>query len=376
MKMADKKVILVTGVANYWGAQVVKRLIDEAGQRESDSPGESGEFHIIGLDSEPPTQEIKGLDFIQADIRNPLLIDLFKSERVHTVCHLSLIESGHAGESSFDFNVMGTMKLLGACAEAGVRKVVLKSSTTVYGASPSNPSFLAEQHPFHGNRSRGFTRHMVEIEAFCHGFRRQQPEMILTILRFPSIVGPQADTPMTRYLKEPWPPVLMGFDPLMQVIHERDVVEALAYTVLNDQPGVFNVAAEGVLPITKLMSLAGKIPVPVFHLFAYWGKELLDSSGVNGNRYVPIDLDYIRYSWVADLARMHNELGFTPRYTSEEALREFAGQQRLRRYVPEVDTLADDEKRLHDIIERRRRDKERQMANPAGRAEEVEDEQR
>jgi UDP-glucose 4-epimerase len=376
MKMADKKVILVTGVANFWGGQVVKRLIEEAGQPAPDMTGENGDLRIIGLDSEAPPQEIKGLDFIQADIRNPLLIDLFKSEGVHTVCDLSFIENGRAGEASFDFNVMGTMKLLGACAEAGVRKVVLKSSTAVYGASPSNPAFLTEQHPFQANRTHGFTRHMVEIEAFCHDFRRQQPEMTLTILRFPSIVGPLSDTPMTRYLKESWPIVLMGFDPLMQVIHERDVLEALVYVIMNDQPGVFNVAADGVLPLSKLMSLAGKLPLPVFHLFAYWGKELLGSSGVNGNRYIPIDLDYIRYPWVADLARMHNELGFIPRYTSEDALREFAGQQRLRRYVPETDALADDEKRLHEIIERRRRDKKSQMAKVAGTAEEVEDEQR
>jgi UDP-glucose 4-epimerase len=375
--MAEKKVVLVTGVAGYWGGQVVSRLIAEAEQREDGLTGISGDTHIIGLDVEPPKQEIKGLDFIQADIRNPLLIDLLKSEGVHTVCHLGFIDNGRPSEASFDINVMGTMKLLGACAEAGTRKVVIKSSTAVYGASPSNPGFLTEQHPLQGSHSRGYTRDMVEIEAFCTGFRRQQPEMILTILRFPSIVGPNADTPMIRLLKEPRSPVLLGFDPLMQVIHERDVVEALVYGILNDHPGVFNVAADGILPLTKLMSLAGRLPIPVFHLFAYWGMGLLSSSGLNDGRYIPIELDYIRYPWVADLTRMHKELEFMPRHTVEETLREFAGQQRLRRYVPETDALAYDEGRLHDTIERRRRAKERQMANAARKAEEdVDNEQR
>jgi hypothetical protein len=74
---------------------------------------------------------------------------------------------------------------------------------------------------------------------------------------------------------------------------------------------------------------------------------------------MPIELDYIRYPWVADLAKMREELGFSPRYTAEEALREFAGQQRLRRYAPESSTLAYDEERLRDTIERRRRAKAR-----------------
>jgi len=104
---------------------------------------------------------------------------------------------------------------------------------------------------------------------------------------------------------------------------------------------------------------------------------LLSSSGLNDGRYIPIELDYIRYPWVADLTRMHKELEFMPRHTVEETLREFAGQQRLRRYVPETDALAYDEGRLHDTIERRRRAKERQMANAARKAEEdVDNEQR
>jgi UDP-glucose 4-epimerase len=345
--MADKKVILITGVAQYWGAQLAARLAGDA-QAGAD-------YHVIGLDSEPPDESLQGLDFIQADIRNPLFVELLKSENVHTVCHLVFVESVRPSEAAFDINVMGAMKVLGACAEAGVRKVVLKSSMSVYGANPSNPSFITEQQPPQAGRCYGTTRHLVEIEAFCNGFRRQVPEMILTILRFSSIVGLKADTPMTRFLKQPLAPVLMGFDPLMQVIHEKDVVEALAYAVQNDVPGVFNVAAEGILPLSRLMSLAAKVPIPVFHLFAYWGTDLLGAAGVSNCRYWPIEIDYLRYPWVGDLAKMREDLGFIPRYTAEEALREFAGEQRLRRYMPESATLAYDEERLRDTIERRKR---------------------
>jgi len=347
--MSEEKVILVTGVADYWGAQVASRLIAQA-----DAQPDLG-LHIMGLDIEAPKDEIKGLDFIPADIRNPLLVNLLESEAVDTVCHLVFMESVRPNESAFDMNVMGTMKVLGACAEAGVRKVVLKSSLAVYGAQAANPAFLTEDHPLQGSRSYGNTRDLVEIEAFCNGFRRQVPEMILTILRFANIIGPKANTPMTRFLKQPMAPVLMGFDPLMQVIHEKDVVEALCYTILNDMPGVYNMAAEGILPLRKLMALAAKMPIPVFHLFAYWSIGFMSTTGLNNGQVVPVELDYLRYPVIADLAKMHDELGFTPHYTAEEALREFAGEQRVKRYMPESAAMTYDEERLRDTIERRRR---------------------
>jgi UDP-glucose 4-epimerase len=187
------------------------------------------------------------------------------------------------------------MKVFGACAEAKVNKVVLKSTTAVYGARPTNSAFLAEDTPLYSSQKYGYTRDQVEIEAFCNGFRRQVPAMTVTVLRFCSIVGPSADTPMTRFLKEPWAPVLLGFDPRLQVIHEDDVVNALIHAVLHDKPGVFNVAGEGVLPLTKLMGLAGKLPLPVFHLFAYWGTSILGGSGLRVVTHVPLELDYIRY---------------------------------------------------------------------------------
>ena len=328
--MAEKKVILVTGVSGYWGSQVAAAL---------NSPSltlDGADFQVIGLDTEPPPPEIRDLDFVQADIRNPLLHELLQSEKVHTVVHLLFAEGFHPSEASFDINVIGTMKLLGACAESGVQKVVLRSSMAVYGAHPNNPAFLTEQHPLQGSRSFGYARDMLEIEAFCNGFRRQAPEMILTLLRFSSIIGTKGETALTRFLKEPFAPVLLGFDPQMQVIHEKDVVRALVHSGINDAPGVFNVAAEGVLPLSRILSLAAKIPIPLVHLFAYWGDAVVRSAGLRGGRYFPFDLDYIRYSWVGDLEKMRSELNFVPQYTAEEALREFAGDQRLRRYMPEI----------------------------------------
>ncbi len=116
---------------------------------------------------------------------------------------------------------------------------------------------------------------------------------------------------MTRFLRASCTPTLLGFDPQMQVVHEDDVVEAVCHAVCREAPGVFNIAAEGVLPLSKLMALAGKlIAPPVFHLAAYWGNPVARGMGLPVNRAWPIELDYLRYPWVADLGRMRNELEF------------------------------------------------------------------
>jgi UDP-glucose 4-epimerase len=332
-----QKVVLVTGVAGYWGARVAGQLAAERG------------LHVIGLDTDPPARDIQDLDFIQADIRNPLLVELLKSENVHTVCHLTFVENARPSEAAFDLNVMGAMKVMGACVQAGVRKIVLRSSTAVYGARPENSAFLAEDAPLNGSRRYGYTRDLVEIEAFCNGLRRQSPETTLTVLRFPGILGPACDTPMTSFLQAVQAPVLFGFDPMMQIIHESDVIGALVHAALNDAPGVFNIAAEGALPLSKLMALAGKVAVPVLHLLAYWTGPL------GSNRLAPIEWDYLRYPWVGDLARMRSEFGFAPRYAAAEALREFAARQRVRQYMPDSAALTFDEERLRDTIALRQR---------------------
>jgi UDP-glucose 4-epimerase len=238
------------------------------------------------------------------------------------------------------------------------------SSTAVYGANFRNQAYLKEEAPLAGSREYGSIRDLIEIEAFCNGFRGQYPEKTLTILRFPNIVGPTADSPMTRYLQEALTPSLLGFDPMMQLIHEDDVVNALVHVAQNDHPGAFNIAAEDLLPLSKVMGLAGKKRFPVFHLFAYWGYSMMGGSGLRLSKRVPIELDYIRYRWVGDLKKMRDDLQFSPSFTAEDALREFSEQNRGNQFMPEALSKAYDVDHLRSIIERRQKKKDRQVDEP------------
>jgi len=339
--MRKKRIVLITGVADYWGRRVASRLLREA------------DWQVIGLDTAPPPETINGLDFILAPPDDPLIVELLAEERVEVLCHLAFTESTQPNPAAFQHNVIGTLKLFSACAQAGLRRIVYKSSTAVYGARPANPAFLAEDHPLAGSRHYGYTRDLIEVETFCQNLARQTSSTALTLLRFANIVGPTADSPLTRFLRSRRAPILLGFDPMMQVIHEDDVVEALAIAVINDVSGVFNVAAAGPLSLLQVMALAGKVPMPIFHPLAYRGVRRLARSPARLEAYAPLGLDYLRYPWVGDTTKMSHELGFTPRYTAAEAVRAWAQPGNM---PPETiaASLNEDEAGLRAIIERRR----------------------
>lgn len=338
--MTKKNVVAITGVAGYWGMRLANKLT------------ENPDIKLIGIDAEKPPIEKDGLDFIQADIRNPLLVDLLINEKVDTLCHLAVKDSYSLNENDFDLNVMGTLKLLGAAVEAGVKKIIIKSSTQIYGAKPNNPGYFLEDHPLRGSRRYGYTRDMLEIETFINGFRRQHPEIFITTLRFANIIGPKADTPMNRLLSNPYAPLLLGFDPMMQFIHEDDVVSSLVHACQYDLQGAINVAADGLLPLNRSLRLAGRLPIQVIHPFAYWSTNSTRSSA---QKYFPLEPDYLRYRWIADIHKMSELFNFAPIYTAEEALREMAGELRIRKFMPMYKNQKYDEERLKDTIDRRNR---------------------
>lgn len=358
--MAERRVILITGVSNYWGSSVAERLLARSKKSQLESIPKSSDppvvdYQIIGVDPSPLERSIEGLDTIQTDVRNPLFVDLLKSEGVDTVCHLDFRYSYQRSEKIFDANVIGTMKLIAACVEAGVRKVVLKSSTMAYGANWENPAFLTEAHPIQGNKKFGYVRDMVEIESFCNGYCQGSPSLTISLLRFPGIIGPESNTPMNQYLRMKMVPVLLGFDPMMQIIRESDVVRALLQVIDGDYPGAFNVAAQGVLPLRGLIGRAGKLALPVFHPAAYLATDLFGLSRLPLIEITPLDWDFLRYSWVADLKRMQEVLRFSPEYTAKEALEDFNHNEKLRRFDEDAGGMMSDPQYLKGIIQRRLR---------------------
>lgn len=314
--------VVITGVSGYWGRRVAQRLLAMPDVR------------VLGVDCRPPAEPLDGLDFIKADIRNPLLVELLRAEQVDTLLHLAWRERLWRREEDFDSNVLGAMQLLGACVDAGVRQVVWRSTTAVYGASAENALYMPESTPLAARSAYAYVRDALEVERFIAGFAVDYPDTRFAVLRFANVIGLDADTPLTRLLRQPLWPDLLGFDPLLQVIDADDAIAALAHAALHPLHGPINLAAPGIVSLCQLAGRLGRPALPILHWLVYWGWPLVGSlpGGRDLLAWFPLEPDYLRYPWIADTARMQAEPGLAPQWNATEAVQRYIEGLRMRRY--------------------------------------------
>lgn len=272
---------------------------------------------VVGVDVVPPRQGIDGVKFVRADIRNPVIGKVLAVEDIDTVVHLAVAPSSAPGSrtSMKESNVIGSMQLLAACQRsADVRKLVLKSSTSVYGASPRDPAmFTEEMGPKRSPRS-GFAKDCVEVEGYVRGFARRRPDVLVTTVRLANVLSPVWETPMSSYLRLPVLPTVLGFDPRLQVVHHDDVLESLRRAVVHDIAGTFNVAGPGVLVLSQVLRRLGITSVPIPSCaFSGLGSTVLTSL----RSAVPGDLvQLLTHGRGVDITALTDVFGYRPRHTS------------------------------------------------------------
>src|ERR1041385_6726738 len=248
--------VMITGVSRHLAGKLAQRL-------EADPEVE----YIVGVDLEEPEVDLERAEFVHADIRNPLIAKIIQSSEIDTLVHLSIISTPTrvGGRSAMkEINVIGSLQLFAACQRApALKKLVMKSSTAVYGASPLDPALFTEDMSAREVPRHGFAKDSVEVEQYARDFGRRRPGVDLTILRFANIIGSEIETTLTRYFSLPAVPSPIGYDPRLQFIHEEDAEEVLYRATRGDQPGIFNVAADGVVLLSQAIRICGKLPFKV-----------------------------------------------------------------------------------------------------------------
>ena len=316
------RAVAVTGASGFLGSNLIGSL------EEDERIG-----RIVAIDTAPSPIAGPKTRFYDVDLTQPAaearVAEILSAERVDAIAHLAfLAEPTHATAWAHELESVGTMHVTVAARQAQVRKLVLWSHTWLYGAHPSNPNFLTEKHPLRAPKSEPFFADKIEAEEQARKLAQRSPGVVVTILRMAPILGPTVHNAFTRYLTRKVVPTMMGFDPLVQFLHEVDAIAALHLALLRDVPGTFNIVGDGVLPLSTVIKLAGRIALPVPHPLARtltalgWVAQLVETP--------PTFLKYLRFLCVADGARAQAGLGFTPAYTSREALLDFVSAQRLR----------------------------------------------
>ncbi|MFD8969426.1 NAD-dependent epimerase/dehydratase family protein [Streptomyces sp. NPDC059568] len=326
------KVVLVTGAARQLGGRFVRRV-----QRDP------GVDRVIAVDAVAPAHQLGDAEFVRADIRRPAIARVLAEHAVDTVVHMDVTGTplGTGGRAAVkETNVIGTMQLLGACQKSpSVKRLVVKSSTSVYGSAPRDPAVFTETTPPKSLPSGGFAKDAVEVEGYVRGFARRRPDVAVCVLRFANILGPAADSPLAEYLSLPVLPTVFGYDPRLQFVHEDDVIDVLM--IASDEPrrstlnsGTFNVAGEGVLLLSQCSRRLGRPTVPVPLPAVTWVGTALRTVGMTD--FSPEQIRLLTHGRVVSTDQMRETLGFVPTYSTAEAFTDFARSRGAGLLPPEV----------------------------------------
>ncbi len=297
------KNVLLTGAHNFLGKLVLKKLQAEKS------------ISKIIIAGEGPLIRGAKVKNLKKNLTETKLIETIQKEKVHTLIHLGLSDQGKR-ETRFERNVMGTINLLGAAAEANIKHVIIRSNYTYYGAWYKNPNFIPETKRSRRGISKQTVRDVGDIERYATEFSRYAEDTIVTRLRFSPVVGPTANGAFMKYLQLDLCPIIMGFDPLIQLLHEEDAAEAVLATYRKPYDGPVNVAPEGVEPLMKILRFLGKEMVNVPQLPLESSEKLMSML-----KTLPFDPGFLRFNCCLEYERLHNEVGFIPTFTSAESLR-------------------------------------------------------
>jgi UDP-glucose 4-epimerase len=315
----DSRRILLTGLSTYWGGRLAQAL-------EAFPEVEA----VIGVDNEEPHVELERTEYVKVSAQHSLLRRVVEAAEIDTVVDTRLVVDSTTTSSAkaHENNIIGTMNILAACSGAGspVRKVVFKSSTHFYGSEQDDPAFFEETMERPHPPRTAIERDIVEAEASLSDFEANNPATTVTTLRFANVLGPDVRTSHIDLFSLPAVPMILGFDPRYQFVHEDDVVHGLEHAVKHDTPGVYNVAGDGVLALSEVAGLLGKHYAPVL---PPWGTGLATAAlGRLGIKVPPEALNQLRFGRGVDNRRYKAE-GFSYGYTSREAVLKLGEHLRL-----------------------------------------------
>jgi UDP-glucose 4-epimerase len=301
-----RKKVVVTGVAGRLGRVVARRLHRDP------------RFMLVGVDRRPFLGRPKDVEHHQVDLRSKKARDVFRSGDVYALVHMGVMHVPRATAAElYSWNVGGTSKLLEYCQAYGVPKVVVLSSANVYGPRPDNPQFLTEDAPLLAAQRFPQMRDLVEIDHLASNFFWRARDVETVILRPVHILGTVHNAP-SNYLRLDPVPTLLGFDPMVQVIHEKDVAEAIASALERGTRGIYNVVGPGEVPLSVALRELGRRTIPIPHPLArpLWSAAF--RLGLSG--YPVAELDFIRYVCMVDGSRAERELRFRARHSLRETI--------------------------------------------------------
>ncbi len=317
--MASQR-ILITGVSSPLGGRLAQ-VLEQQPSVEA----------VVGVDGQEPRHELRRTEFVRVETDTGPLRRIITAASIDTVIDTRLMDDPMLVPLTRvrEINVTETRRLLSACAapDSPVRKLIFKSSAQVYGSGTRAPLFITEAMPSPSPPRTVVERDVSEAERAVAEFAAVRPRTLVTVLRCAEGIGGELRSSCLSLLALPVVPSILGFDPRCQFIHHDDIVAALAHAAAHDLPGAYNVAADGVLALSEVVSLLGK---PLLPILPPWGTVFAAAQLRRLGLQVPLELLAQLQSGRGLDNRRLKASGFSLRYTTREAVLKLRAQQRLR----------------------------------------------
>jgi UDP-glucose 4-epimerase len=298
--------VLLTGISGKLAQQVALELLARG-------------HEVTGIDRRPWPDSPAGIRLVQTDIRKPEAEEAFRREQPEAVIHMATVSHlAMRRDERYRINLGGTQKVFEYCEKHAVPQALFVGRHTYYGAVADAALYRGEDEPPMALESFPELADLVAADLFAASALWRFPLRTTAVLRLVYTLGPSLHGTLAAFLAGPRVPMILGFDPLFQFMHESDAVRAIILALELELRGVYNVAGPQALPLSELIRVTGRTPIRITRAMY---PLLLGRLGLP--KLTPGAVAHVKYPIVISDQSFRSATGFRPEHGEYETLAAF-----------------------------------------------------
>jgi UDP-glucose 4-epimerase len=274
---------------------------------------------VFGIDRRPWMNAPKGIEVFQIDIRKRAAEEVFRKHRPDAVIHMATVTHLTVrNEDRFRINLFGTRAVFDHCAHYGTKHCIFVGRHTYYGAAADSSLYHGEEDPPFAMTTFPELADLVAADLYAGSALWRYPDLDTCVLRLCYTLGPSVSGTLSTFLSRARAPMVLGFDPLFQFMHEEDAADAICTALEKKLRGVYNVAGPQPMPLSTLIRQTGRqaVPVPEILLTTVFGRFGLPA-------LPPGAVAHLKYPVVIDDSSFRTKTGYNNKYDEDQTIAAF-----------------------------------------------------